>query len=359
MPKLTLTNTPPNARSAGKPATCQRLWWASVAVCLAVVGSSSGQSEGGQPSDPFLHAAPVPSATPTSNSQHAAEPIAPPPEDIPSANRGDRMVEEAIERLGSYHSIQAKLRQQVNLFDNTLVGTGGYRQLNLGPDLLMRMELKIQLENRAASFQQIYDGRFLWSFVDSPNVEELGSFRKRLSRIDMDVVRKTLGPGNHSTGRVTMGSFGAGGIPGLLTEVARSFKFEPPLAGILHGVDVWIVTGTWRPSRLRQILRREDDEEEAKDPVDRIPPQMPHQVHLVFGRNDLFPYRFEYRRKVADADSTGIVVKASTREIATLELFEVQIDAKIDATDFVQQQGNLPVEDATEQFLLNHQNDDS
>lgn len=248
------------------------------------------------------------------------------------------------------------------MFGQTLVGDGAYRQTQRGAEMLLRMDLQLQLDDRAATFQQISDGRFLWKFQDSPDIKKLGAFKQELSRVDLDIVRRAQPIPGASSLPVSPAALGQGGMPQFVRQLVRNFTFDVPQSGTLHDVPVWIVNGEWYEPSLRQVMNRYcDPSKEDKSLPDSmsellksLPSQFPHQVNLVIGKDDLFPYRVEYRRIVNQDSASGIVVTSNTKPMVTLELYRVQYDAPIDPSYFVRRAGDLPVLDATAAYLASH-----
>ncbi len=265
--------------------------------------------------------------------------------------QGGELLHASIERLRRYRSLRATLRQQISLFGHTLVGSGEYYQMTQGRDLLLRMDLKIQLEDRASVFQQISDGRFLWRFSHRPSIDELGSFQKQMSRIDLDVVKSAM-PLRSSTPSIDLAF---GGLPHLLAQLDQNFQLEQVLSGTLHGVPVWMSSGGWRPAALARIA---PDQSADEPPNERVliglAEQIPHTVTVHFGKDDLFPYRVEFWRITSSRPSNAIVVSANSRRTVVLELFEVQFNIPIDVSKFERSSYDLPVVDATSAYLREH-----
>ena len=257
------------------------------------------------------------------------------------------------------------------MFGRTVLGAGQYRQLNVGQDALVRLDLKLQLDQQVASLQQIVDGKFIWRYEERPAgplppdnfegepvaVGEPNTIR-HLSRIDLDVVKQAHAAKNGNGPRgipATMPSLGHGGLAGMMSELGDLFSFEEPKAGKLHSTDVWLLFGTWKPDAVRTLFSDEaakkNGKKRGKGDVE-LPGHIPHQVIIALGRDDLFPFRFEYRRRVADQPLNGIVVKTNTREIVSIELSRVALNVDIDQRQFARHSHDLPVIDRTAEYLL-------
>ncbi len=273
---------------------------------------------------------------------------------------------QAAARIREHRTIEALLRQQVHMFGQTIIGKGAYRQSRRGSNLLVRMDLQLQLDDRAATFQQISDGRFLWTFQDSPDIHRLGAFEQQLSRVDLDIVRRAQPvPGKRrNVINPSSGTLGQGGLSQFVGQLVQNFTFDVPQSGTLHDVPVWTVTGEWQESALRSILDRYQDTKDTMEDdrasqtlaelLKSLPSQFPHTVNLVLGKDDLFPYRIGYRQIVNAESGAQIVVTSTTRPMLTLELFQVMFDAPIDPSYFIREPGDLPVRDATSAYLEAH-----
>ena len=282
---------------------------------------------------------------------------------------GNELLSRALDRLDSLHSIQAKIVQQVNMFDQSTFGVGEYRQLNTGQDSLVRIDLRLKVGDQLASMQQISDGRFLWTYTERPRFpkHELArkqpdadnaptQFIRNLSRIDLDEVQRARHAGMNDLRRAPL-SLGQGGLSEILSELDTLFTFATPQAGTLHGVDVWMVSGHWRENMKQVYFGKKTDPGKARQGTAKqvartsLPGHVPHKVIIALGRADLFPFRFAYRRQVADDPLEGIVVKTNTREMMSIELSEVAFDAKIDQRQFTYHAHDLPVINRTAEYL--------
>lgn len=261
----------------------------------------------------------------------------------------DGLLAEALSRLAGHESIAAKVRQRTSLFDQEVVAVGSYLE---GPPEahLVRLELRIQLGQLQGSAQQVSDGAFLWSY------QRLGD-KTRLSRIDLrQLLAARQGRAGDPSG-VGAGShlLGFEGLRGLLAELNESFAFDEPKATVWGEQPVWELHGRWRPERLALLA---EDPNVASDAgnvskLARLPVQVPHEVVLFMGRDDLFPYRIEYRRQ-----ASGLLAKLpwtpSSHVISSIEWFDVTLDVPIDVLQFTYNAGDHPVSDMTAELLKRH-----
>ncbi len=263
-------------------------------------------------------------------------------------SRAAAILKAAIETLESRASASAGIRQQVDVFDRQLVGSGEYFQQRAGTEQLIRLELRILVGDRPSSLIQVAapptpKGRYLWTYRKLPEKETL-------SRIDLSRVAEALKkapplPTAGSDGVLT----GVGGIPRLLRGLQASFDFHSAEQGRFGGLAVWRLQGQWKPERLAEILPDQKEAIEAGEPPDlsALPGHLPDRVVLMLGEEDLFPRRIEYRRGIAGR--TGR--QGESRSLVTMELFDVKLNEPIARTRFIYNPGKAKYSDKTDSFL--------
>jgi len=265
----------------------------------------------------------------------AAQPSLP-QRNAPTSVDPQELLERAIATLESQRSLSAKVRQTGSMFGQDSVGQGVYLQQYLhqrdGDKLLFRLDLRIQLGDESSSLAQVCDerGQF-WCYEKVPGDEAV------LSLIDTLRVERYLEETGQKNRLEGVGDWpGLGGLPKLLRGLHNAFQFVAADGLELRGqppVPVWRLFGRWNTARLAEFLPESPQAAAAGGSVDpaALPPQLPEQVVLFLGKEDLFPYRIEYRR-----DTVGETGKQawSARWLLTLELFEVSSNAAIPPTRF-------------------------
>lgn len=278
---------------------------------------------------------------------------APSTADSPTAAQPARpLVDQAAENLAQQPSVEAKLRQRVDLLGNFFVGSGNYRQLTIGNRQMFRLEIKLQVAERLTSLLEVSDGTTLWIRRD------LGD-EKSLAYVHLGRLRERAGRTANTIGGPPAQHLAVGGLHQLLRGLNASFDFGPPLASHIGEQPVWQLTGYWKPAQLAQLLPAQQAEILAGEPVDlaQLPLHLPHVVKLALGSDDqlpLFPYRIEYGRfSGATVLSLSAAPEAavSYRAVATMELFEVRRYVNMNPRDFTFQPRDEQVEDQTELFL--------
>jgi hypothetical protein len=188
---------------------------------------------------------------------------------------------------------------------------------------------------------QICDGKQLWTHRDL-----LGNIH--LSCLDAQRVLEALEKKPDGQQRGAVDGLALGGLPRVLRELVRCFRFEQMQDAKLGTTPVRVLLGQWRPERLAALLPAQAAEINAGKPADltQLPRQTPDQVLVYLGRDDLFPYRLEYRRTTEQGE--GVAVKT----ILVVELYEVQINSPVDPLQFVYNPGTARFEDVTEAYLI-------
>jgi len=257
---------------------------------------------------------------------------------------GQTLVTRAAAQLAATPSLEAKLRQQVQLFGQELSGPGTYLQKQSPQGLLLRLELKLQVGSQLTSLQQVCDGRFLWIRRDVPSGTSLG-------RVDMERIRTAIGErGQPPWPDVTTNWLVMGGLPRLLAALAENFQFSAPQAVRSDKAAMWVLDGCWKADRLAELQPDLKTRTPPGKPIDltRLPAHLPTEVRLVLGQSDLLPYRIEYRRQQAEPAADK---NATARPIAVLEMVELRQQGDLDERLFVYQPGNQEVTDYTDLYL--------
>ena len=262
---------------------------------------------------------------------------------------GGLSIDDVVVAMNGHLSVEAKLRQKVQLFGEPLVGSGKYAQQGRGTEMLVRLELQMQVAGQVGSLLEVGDGRYLWRDQQMPS-------GRRVSRIDLRQVfahlaqQQAENPGNRLA--VPLGQHLAlGGLPRLLAVLADNFEFVAPAESHIGGVPVYVLRGVWRPDRLAVVLAGGSTEAEGEKPVDLddVPEHVPHEVVLLVGRDDLFPYRIEYLGKALRATSDR--GDGRRRQVLLrMELYEVRLGTPIDTREFIYKP-QTAVEHDTDAFI--------
>lgn len=264
--------------------------------------------------------------------------------------RAEQLLAEARARLAAHRSITAAIRQQVNLYRQQLVGSGTYLQAASETPRL-RFELTLRVDDQVASFQQVCDGQYLWirrqTQLHGP--PDLG--RVDLARVLSAVEAPDGAPPAGGAGAVggMPPALGWGGLPQLLEALDRAFEFATVSDGQLRGRGVHALRGQWTAEHLARWLPDQKARIEEGKPalLDKLPPALPDHVVVLLGRDDLFPYRIEYRRTAGEAGETDQILVA-------IDLYDVRFDQPLDERLFEFEPGPMPWTDETDRYLREH-----
>ncbi|MEX2561573.1 MAG: hypothetical protein WD403_16735 [Pirellulales bacterium] len=269
----------------------------------------------------------------------------------PQPNAGaEQLLAEARTRLAAHRSISAAIQQQVNLYRQQLVGSGTYLQA-AGETPRLRFELTLRVDDQVASFQQVCDGQYLWirrqTQLHAP--PDLG--RVDLARVLSAAEAPDGGPsagGADAVGGMPP-ALGWGGLPQLLEALDRAFEFATVSDGQFRGRGVHALRGQWKSEHLARWLpdQRARIEEGKPALLDKLPPALPDHVIVLLGRDDLFPYRIEYRRTATEAGETDQILVA-------IDLYDVRFDQPLDERLFEFEPGPTPWTDETDRYLRQH-----
>ncbi len=213
---------------------------------------------------------------------------------------------------------------------------------------MVRLELRIKVGDQVSSLLQVLApptpaGHYLWTHRKLPG-------EVKLSRIDVVRVAKALQKAEHGPGSATEGVLlGLGGLPKLVRGFRAAFDFDSAERGHFDGRGVWRIRGQWKPDRLAKMLPNQKAAIEAGEPPDlsKLREHLPDHVVLMLGREDLFPYRIEYRRGIGETAGG----RNESRALVTMELFDVKFNVPIDRRRFLYDPGNAEFSDETSSFI--------
>ena len=298
----------------------------------------------------------------------------------PESRGGQEMVAEAAENLARWTSLQAKIRHRTDLYQQQLTGSGSYSQIRVekigdadrefrsrlsgssltaGAPLKYRLELKLPVADHVSSLQQICDGEHLWIRRELPGDESLT--RVNLKQV-YDALNDAPADATFDPARLWMS---LGGLPKLLRGLHEYFAFAAPEQGQIGDQPVWLLSGTWQPERLANVLPEHKAAILAGRPIppDQWPPHLPDRVELALARDDeipLFPFRIDFRQTNAKKNRDSKAGQGGagqgsgalpSKSVVTFELFEVQIGGPIDPQQFTFALTNQVPLDVTEEFL--------
>lgn len=264
-----------------------------------------------------------------------------------SPERAAVLVRSAVVAIEQHDSITASVRVQLDAFGRRIRGAGRYCQAPW-PDHQLALEIELPLEETTAKLSQVCDGRHLWIHDRLPGEETLHC-------VDVQQVSAALDRGAApKPGAPSVRLLGLGGLPRLLRGLDHSFHFTSARRRDLNAASVWLLQGELRQERLIELLPGQKANIEAGGPADltQLPPQLPDQVLLVLGQEDLFPYRVEWRRSAATVRKEWYHWgQDQGRIMLTIDFKDVQLGAPIDPERFAFDPSGLVPIDATAEYL--------
>lgn len=300
----------------------------------------------------------IPLAWPIVSARAGASAVVATPSVIQESEVPSSLVRDAAATLAAQDSVNVKLRLRVDMFGQELKGSGRYLQ---GASLSrqFRFELKLQLGDSFSSVQQVCDGQSLWirRQIDGPPTIAKVDLAKVDASIESAIVNGGIA-GNAAPGDTPpmlipgAGGLAAGGLAGVLFGLDRAFDFREATDTTIGEVPMRAVTGTWKPSRLVRMLPDQKVAIEGGGKVDltKLPLHMPDHVVVFLGRDDLFPYRIEYRRS-KDGNPPAALDASPVSTMVSMELFEARFGSGVDSQEFIYTPGAAPVGDDTPAYL--------
>jgi hypothetical protein len=262
--------------------------------------------------------------------------------------QAEGLLAKSIAMLEGCNSIAAKTHQSIDLLGKHLIGSGDYLEGRAGKVTSFRLELKVQVGNEPVTLLHVCDGRHFWrceSFKSKGTAE----------RIDLNRVSRALEehPGINPSAIVSWPR--AEGLSGLLRDLQDAFRFAAPYPTKLPGQDrtpVIGIQGVWEPKRLAMFQSEPRRNAKSRDSAQphRLPEHVPYCVVLYLGRDDLFPFRIEYHRRIPTASPSSNATEDPP--MVALDFFLVALNGPIQGSPFFFEPGSaLEVSDQTDRYL--------
>jgi hypothetical protein len=235
---------------------------------------------------------------------------------------------QALHHIPRYPPLTARVRLLSHVFDSELAGYGDYYQATINGRVCTRYELRLPVADRAATWQQVSDGDYLWWRADIDGTATLDLVDLRRLRQWEAATRRNLPP--------------VAGLAGLLDRLKESVHFSSVRQDRLGSEPVWIISGEVK-------LSGDIPSTQNRDEFFRRNPQFPTEVVIYLSQDETlayFPFRFEFRR---DAVRTG--PGDHNRPVMVLEFYEVRSGEPVDSRWFHYTPGEQPFTDRTEEWL--------
>ncbi len=289
---------------------------------------------------------PLPQPSPSTATVSPVNPVAPAANVASSPTPADWM-QRAVDLLDRQTSVASKVRYRVDMLGHAMIGSGEYTQQGRGEQRMFRLGLKMQVAENVRIWEQVNDGRYLWQYQDL-------SDPPKLERLDFRRVHQAL----ERSGRLNLNTaspsqmISLGGLPKLMVGLNDSFEFVSVQAGKLDSQPVVTLEGRWKPARLALLLPGQKADIEAGKPakLNKLPAHQPDSVLICLSRDDLFPYRLEFRRQALPGSLPGSE-RSETKILMAMEWYEVRLGGALDPQQFRYQPGGTQPTDITDPFL--------
>ncbi len=249
------------------------------------------------------------------------------------STRAETILRQAIRKTESWTTIESKIRQKLSLFDKQLFGSGIYIEqlspLSIHSDFdrtQFRLELRIQPPSDSLGQEEpntlisVCDRRYVWKYTS------MTGEKPSLERIDVERLKKAIALGGQAEKyRRIQGIPATGGLAGTLRQLENFYVFDlPPEEPMLGGqIAAWRLKGRLRSDQKKRMTERLHQNSESPNETKKKPrpEQIATDIVIFLGKDDLFPYRLEYYRRVSEKQELG-------EPFLTMEIFEVRLDGE-------------------------------
>jgi len=254
----------------------------------------------------------------------------------------------AIRQTATAGSITAQLRQRLDLFGQSLVGSGHHVELARDDPRKVRIELRFRVGARPGSMQQVSDGEWLWIYRQLGEEETLE--KVELGKLSAYADDADAGAGQGGGATIDLLPLMTGGMAGYLNSLADSYQFNSATTTNVHGHSAWRLEGTWRPERLEKRWPEVAEQLAEGKTVDwdELPQHMPHRVVVFLDHNSGLLRRVQFQRYPS---SRLPLPKKQTEIVAAIEWLGIETGAEVDPRQFVYNPGAQKPTNVTKQYV--------
>lgn len=265
----------------------------------------------------------------------------------PSADvqaKAHELLAAAILKADSRQSVTAQLHLTINQFGQQMVGSGSYLEQGYATMRQARCDASFQLGGRAATLLDVCDGRNIWF------LRECGNDRV-LSWIDLTRVSASLAISPSPPADGIMGIWSrALGFGKTLRRMDEGFRFHAVESAELGQTPMWRLTGVWTSETLGRIVPAQKERlTQGKSPdYAAIGPQVPDHLVLYLGKEDLFPFRWEFHRCYSHGmPRTPLTPRGSDSLLFAVQWSRVTFNQPLDPVYFTYNPGGVKPDDLT------------
>jgi hypothetical protein len=202
----------------------------------------------------------------------------------------------------------------------------------------------MQVGDEARTLLHVCDGRYLWRC-------ESYKGKGTADRVDLARAARVLDASTSSVQDNNLGWWNRlGGLSELLRDLRDWFQFTSVAeTRLADQTPVLRLDGTWKADRLAALMPGGRlPSESAAATASRLPEHLPDRVVLFLGRDDLFPFRVEYRRLAPQSLMRGAEDDSA---MVVMDLYLASFDVPAIPPRFDFNPGNLEHSDQTDRFL--------
>lgn len=198
-----------------------------------------------------------------------------------SITEAETLIDEATNKLKQVETVQAKIRQEVEMLGQQFTVVGRYEK---APGQRLRLELEVQgLPSTGGSMQQVSDGQTLWDYARILD-------RDYYNRLDLSQILKKLEDPifDELTRRIYMDQqLGLSGPDSLLQGLRQSARFiQSPEESELDGRPVHILRGEWKDMTVMGV-----PDGPNPGPMALLPAYIPRLVEVWIDKESGWPYK--------------------------------------------------------------------
>ncbi len=230
------------------------------------------------------------------------------------------VMKKARNRLMSYESIRANIKESVVFGDRQFQATGSYLQ---GTELRLRLEFTVTINKRMkGTLFQVCDGDILWTHLKIGNKEQV------TRRVVRDILKAAAADGKLSE-NILVAQLGLGGLPALLASLEQNMVLNKIKEEKIEGISFYVVQGRWNDSFLKLWEKPAlgvEDKRKNKSKTSPLPSRVPDRVRIYLEKKTLFPQRILYLKKHPD--------KPSYKQMVLLDFQNVKFNTQVNNEDF-------------------------
>lgn len=230
--------------------------------------------------------------------------------------QADSLLEEARSRLEDRQSLQAELRQEIQVGERKLTAEGLY--ISGTPYPKLRLEYRVRVGTMQGSLLEVCDGQILHT---EKSIGRAGdkSPERQFTRRDVQRILAARDTSMNIPVASQGAELGIGGLPAMLASIDRCMvgkrvteeEFDGKLCRVFHGV--------WD----QEILRKYDAA--LGNSKATVVPFFPDRVRIYFAAESYLPLKIVYLKNMLD--ESGKVI--GQQMLMTLEFRNVQVDQPV------------------------------